>query len=372
MFMNRAKKGRSKSESVFEIDSGRAPELKKNAAGLSVKKFWKNKCRQKTPLLSGLIFKNKKKICLASWPSSALAADLTGQLGLAQTSLFAECLNGYICQDSLSLFKPGEIRQKGPENPIQGQFSSTVYSFFVRILSSESKSSGAAASDFSPLILRRRIPEGRKVTTRRGLNSKGSPVWGLRPNRAFLRRTWNLPKPLTMTSSSPARVFFMMAMRFSTASRAAFRGSSAVSKTASIIRSLVTATFQAPDGRGLGASVHFRWKRPNFTYLGAQVNILRHPASSGGRKIKNQGETCGSLARVPADSIFLSIKPELLRLNKILYYFSRILWNPKKYGFFYRNSLKKIDVIPGRICGVSPPRHPARFPAGAYSPSVQR
>jgi hypothetical protein len=347
--MNRAKKGRVKSESVFENDSGRALELKKNVVGLSVKKFWENKCRQKTPLLSGLIFKNKKKIGLTRWLSSNQAAGLPGLLGLAQTSLLAECLNGYISQDSFSVFKPREIRQKGPENTIQGHSSSTVYSFFVRILSSESQSSGAAANASSPLILSRSILEMRKVTTRRGLNSKTFPVWGLRPSRVFLRLTWNLPKLLIKTSSSPARVILMMAMSFSTASRAVFRDSSAVSKTAPIIRSLVTVTFQAPDGRGLGASVHFRWKRPNFTYLGAQVNILRHPASSGGRKIKNQGETCGSLARVPADSIFLSIKPKLLRLNKILYYFSRILWNPKKYGFFYRNSLKKIDVIPGRI-----------------------
>jgi len=138
------------------------------------------------------------------------------------------------------------------------------------------------------------------------------------------------------------------------------------------IRSLVTATFQSPDGRGLGASAIFSWKRPNFTYLRAQVNIVQHPASSGGRKIKNQGETCGSLERVQADSIFLSIKPELSRRDKNLYYFSRILWNQQKYRVFYRNSLKKIDVVSGRICGVSPPRHPARFPAGAYSPSVQR
>jgi hypothetical protein len=59
------------------------------------------------------------------------------------------------------------------------------------------------------LTLRLSIPEIWKVTTRRGLNFIASLVRGLRPRRAFLRLTWNLPNPLTRTSSSPARVFLV-------------------------------------------------------------------------------------------------------------------------------------------------------------------
>ena len=44
--------------------------------------------------------------------------------------------------------------------------------------------------------------EARKPITRLGSMAAGSPVFGLRPMRAFLARTWKTPKPYDTAMAS--------------------------------------------------------------------------------------------------------------------------------------------------------------------------
>jgi hypothetical protein len=64
------------------------------------------------------------------------------------------------------------------------------------------------SNDQEALILSRNIPEGLNVTTLLASRVSSSPVCGLRPRRAFLSLTLNLPNPLNKRSLPVIKEFF--------------------------------------------------------------------------------------------------------------------------------------------------------------------